>query len=79
MAIDLATEKLMTLADVARRLRKSITTIKRWIERGHLEGVLLPGGWHSSMEAIQRMADRLTAERRPALAKPSPERNGTYP
>ena len=55
---------LVTTGNAARRLGISIPTVKRWIERGTLEGVELGGRWLvtvSSVERIEGMRSALAA------------------
>jgi hypothetical protein len=69
--IDLAAEQLITLEEAV-RLRPEgrggrpthVSTVYRWIKTGvrgvRLEGLRLGGRLHTSREALQRFADRLT-------------------
>jgi len=74
--IDVATEKVMSLAAATRIVppgrngkRTHISTLVRWIQRGargpagdriRLEAVRLGGRWLTSQEALQRFMERLT-------------------
>ncbi len=65
--IDPSTETLVSLTDAAKRLpgRPNITTVWRWRNRGvrgvKLETVLSGGRRFTSLEAIRRFQDRVTA------------------
>ena len=72
MAIDIATETLLTPATTANMLptrRRGrpvhISTIHRWMHCGirgvRLESIRIGGALHTSVEALQRFADRLSA------------------
>jgi hypothetical protein len=69
--VDIASEKLLTLANAAllRPLRRDgkathVSTVHRWITTGirgvKLEAVRIGGTWFTSIQAVQRFADRLT-------------------
>lgn len=69
--IDVAKEKLVTFADLARRLPRRrrnrpvhVATIHRWRSKGlrgvRLEAVRVGGAWHTTMEAFARFCERLT-------------------
>jgi hypothetical protein len=65
--IDIATETLLALKDAAARIPSSragrpthAATIFRLIRAGKLEGIRLGGRWVTSVEALQRYADRET-------------------
>jgi hypothetical protein len=69
--IDLKSESLLTLGQAAQRLPRrrrgrpvNISTVFRWIAHGirgvRLEGIRVGGAIHTSEEALQRFADRLT-------------------
>ena len=65
--IDIATETLITLKDAAARIPPSragrpthAATIWRLIRARKLEGVRVGGRWVTSLEALQRYADRET-------------------
>lgn len=64
MSIDVTRETLRTLPEAARMLRKHRDTVRAWVEHGRkgvkLEAVLLPGGLHTSDEAIRRFVARLS-------------------
>jgi hypothetical protein len=75
--IDLATETLLSLTDVAKSLpgRPHVSTLHRWRMRGirgiKLETTKLGGKRLTSREALQRFADRTTAA---ASGEPTPVR-----
>lgn len=69
--IDLQTEHLMTIPQAAVRLGKSPATLKRWVLQNILEGIQLPGGLHTTAEAIERMVNRLSQVR--GLGRPTPQ------
>src|SRR4051794_22707455 len=66
--IDPIKEKLLKLSAAARILGKHRDTIHNWIEFGkngvRLEAVMLPGGLHTSEEAVRRFVAALTNEAR---------------
>jgi excisionase family DNA binding protein len=76
--IDTASEQLLTLQQAADRMPVSrggrpvhFATIWRWIKSRKLEGVRLGDRWLTSVEALQRYAERETLA---ALGKlPAPE------
>jgi len=83
--IDIATETLLPLSKAAKRVpparngkRCHESTILRWILKGtdgvKLEGIRLGGRWLTSVEALQRFAERLTPsqEQPPATSPRSP-------
>ncbi len=86
--IDIATETLLTPAQAA-RLRPGIrrgrpthpSTVFRWIARGvrghRLEAVRLGGHLFTSVEALQRFAERLTADAAPSVGPPQGTRRAT--
>lgn len=39
-----ASDELLTTAEVAERLRVSTVTVARWVKKGQLDAVQLPGG-----------------------------------
>jgi len=41
-AVEVATDELLTVHEVARRLRVDDTTVRRWINNGILEAITLP-------------------------------------
>lgn len=67
--VDLENETLLTVAEAAKRLptRPSACTVWRWMERGtrgiRLEYIKAGGARLTSVQALQRFADRLTADR----------------
>jgi hypothetical protein len=74
--IDLANETLLNLPDAARRIPPSRAgrpthpaTIFRLIQSRKLEGIRLGGRWVTSIEALQRYAERETLA---ALGEPVP-------
>jgi excisionase family DNA binding protein len=76
--IDIACEKLLTLQQAADLMPVSrggskvhFVTIWRWIRDRKLEGIRVGGRWLTSLEAIQRAAERETLR---ALGElPAPE------
>jgi hypothetical protein len=79
--IDVITEQIVTLAQLARRLpfRRSDrpvhpATVHRWRRPGlrgvRLECVRIGGIWHTSLEAYARWVERLTASEQQADALP---------
>lgn len=62
--IDIANETLLTLEQAADRLLVSKDAVYRWITHGSneikLEAIKLGVHWRTSVEALQRFADRLT-------------------
>lgn len=48
---------LLTTGEAAARLNVSIPTVKRWIERGTLDGGLVGSRWLVSPESVQRVLD----------------------
>jgi hypothetical protein len=64
MSIDIANEKLITPAEYVLRWGVHISTFYRHAFKGtdgvHLEIVKLGGRTYTSLEAVQRFADRLT-------------------
>lgn len=78
--IDIRTESLIAVRDVPRRLpvrpngrRLHVSAVYRWIQRGvggvRLEAVRIGGTTYTSLEAMQRFADR---QGTPALQVPDP-------
>jgi hypothetical protein len=71
--IDIHTEKLQTLTEAARLLpdRPHVSTLYRWAQRGvkgvRLETVVVGGRRYTSVEALQRFAQRLTADPSPPV------------
>lgn len=54
-------EELLTVSEVARRLRVDATTVRRWISQGILEAVTLPHiGKRQSYRIRQSTLSRLT-------------------
>ncbi len=68
MSIDLSRESLITLSAAAKSVpnRPSTSTIWRWHARGvkgvRLETVVVGGTRYTTLEAMQRFADRLTSD-----------------
>jgi hypothetical protein len=60
---DFAAEELLTISQAARLVAKHPDTVKGWIRRGKggvkLEVVYLPGGPHTSRQALARFMARL--------------------
>lgn len=53
-------EELLTVSEVARRLRVDDTTVRRWIKSGTLEAITLPHrGKRSAYRVKQSTMDRL--------------------
>lgn len=77
--IDVATEKLLTLAQAAKHLpgRPSICTIWRWRNRGikgrRLESVQVGGRVYTSLEALARFAASASGDQ-PAAPRTSSQR-----
>ena len=82
--IDLAKEKLIRLSDVPELLpprangkRVHVSAVYRWVSRGvrgvRLESVTIGGTTYTSLEALQRHADRLSEGRagEPDVSAPS--------
>jgi hypothetical protein len=88
MAIDLKTEKLISLTQATRLLPPSrdekpvhISTLIRAIQKGHrgvtLEALRIGGRWVTSVEALQRWAERQTAARiQPTSSRSQSARDG---
>ncbi|MBI3968349.1 MAG: helix-turn-helix domain-containing protein [Chloroflexi bacterium] len=51
-------DKLLTVQEVAERLRVHEETVRRWLRSGHLEGVL-PGGKRSGYRIRESALQRL--------------------
>ncbi len=47
---------LLTTGQAAERLGVSIPTVKRWIERGALDGARVEGRWLVTSESVERVA-----------------------
>ena len=52
--VDVKTETLLTPSAAGRKLAKSARTVKLWIRQGVLEGVMVQGRLHTSLEALAR-------------------------
>lgn len=80
MAIDVTAETILTLPQAARRLGKHRDTLRNWITHGRggvrLEAVTLPGGLHTSTEALARFVGALTGRQSPELASPAAVERG---
>jgi hypothetical protein len=67
--IDIATEKLITLAQAAEKLQVSKASITRWIIHGthgiRLEALKFGAYWRTSEEALQRFGESQTASNSP--------------
>lgn len=71
--IDLQSENLIPLNEVPKLLpprngkRAHLATVYRWVQHGHkgvkLETLRLPGSTMTSVEAVQRFLERMTAAR----------------
>ena len=83
--IDLQAETVLTLADAARyvpRRRRGrkvhVSTLYRWAQRGirgiKLETLRLGGGLVTSVEALQRFAERLTSVDGAPVTRSEPQR-----
>jgi hypothetical protein len=77
--IDIATETLINLRDGAARIPPSRAgrpthpaTLSRLIQAGKLEGIRLGGRWVTSVEALQRYADRETRAALGEATAPAP-------
>lgn len=62
--IDAATENVITIAEAARRLGKTDDTVRAYIRRGLLDGCLLAGRLHTSLEALRRAAPPYEPEKK---------------
>jgi excisionase family DNA binding protein len=62
--IDVATETILTIPKAARRLGRDPGTVRDWVDAGELEAIQLGKRRYTSVEALQRMADRQTEENR---------------
>ena len=61
-------ENLLTVTEVARRLRVDSTTVRRWITNGVLEAVILPHqGKRLSYRVRQQTLDQLLAAPTPPI------------
>ena len=71
--IEIENEKLLSLREAAKRIPSTrsgraihVATVYRWINRGvdgvKLEAVRVGGGLFTSVESLQRFADRCSAE-----------------
>ena len=80
--IDLSTEELIPISSVSKLLlfrptgkRVHVSAVYRWIQRGvhgvRLEAIRIGGTTYTSMEALQRFADRRSPENREAPAVPA--------
>ncbi len=65
-------ENLLTVTEVARRLRVDSTTVRRWITNGVLEAVILPHqGKRLSYRVRQQTLDQLFMSPTPPVTQPS--------
>ncbi len=65
-------DNLLTVTEVARRLRVDSTTVRRWITNGVLEAVILPHqGKRLSYRVRQQTLDQLFASPTPLVAQQS--------
>jgi excisionase family DNA binding protein len=51
--------QLLTVSEVARRLRVDSTTVRRWIKEGALDAILLPGKQNKKYRIDQETLDGL--------------------
>ena len=83
--IDISQENVITLAEATRRLprrrkgkRPHVATLYCWVDRGirgiHLEAIRVGGTLCTSVEALQRFCERLSAPNGQPTAKTSPSR-----
>jgi len=81
--ISLQSETLIPVSEAPKHLpsrpsgkRVHISAVYRWIVRGvkgvRLESLKIGGGTYTSLEALQRFADALTARASPTLRMPTP-------
>lgn len=81
--IDLATEQLVAVRDIPRHLprrptgkRVHISACYRWLARGvrgvKLEAIRIGGTTYTSVEALQRFAERLNSATSRPLSEPTP-------
>lgn len=67
MAIDIAQEKLVSLSEMADELRRSYSSVRRWVVTGidghRLETIVVGGRHCTSIRAVQAFLDELTRER----------------
>jgi len=84
--IDLACEQLVPVRDIPRRLphrangkRVHISACYRWLSRGvrgvKLEAIRIGGTTYTSVEALQRFAERLSSSTPRPLAEPAPNQS----
>ena len=50
--------ELMTVKDLAQRLKVTEITIRRWLARGQLTGIDTPAGWRFEEKDIQAWIDQ---------------------
>lgn len=77
--IDIAHETLLTFEQAAEKLQVSKATVYRWVTHGSndikLEALKLGGIWRTSVEAVQRFAERLTPAQEPTNSALPPVRS----
>jgi hypothetical protein len=80
LVLDISREQIITLAEASHRLpgRPDISTLWRWRSRGvrgvTLDSVVIGGRRYTSVEALERFAQALTAAPRPPSPGPSAAR-----
>ena len=61
--IDIASDPLIGIKEVARRFGCTNESVRRWIRTGRLDGRMCGGQWFTTAEALNDMARRETAAR----------------
>lgn len=56
--INLWTDELLTLSEVAAQLRRHRGTIMKWVRSGQLEAVKIGGQYATTREAVDRMVEK---------------------
>lgn len=54
------TEKLLTVGEVAARVRVSEWTVRRWLKTGELDGMKVARKWRVRPDALRRFLDQRT-------------------
>ncbi len=69
-------EELLTVAEVARRLKVHQETVRRWLRVGQLRGIKLSdqAGYRVRPSELERMLQELEAASAPEAAPPSNEK-----
>jgi excisionase family DNA binding protein len=76
MVITMTDEYLLTVAEVATRLRLNPETVRRWLKTGRMHGHQLPGGrgdWRIPESEIRRVLTEGTARPDDALSARTPQ------